>query len=156
MPLASRPRSDLRAGALVFARHCTPHPMSTSRQRHSTGAPWEPIVGYSRAVRVGNRILVSGTTAVDEAGEVIAPGAAFEQARYSFEKALVAIRALGGTPEAVVRTRMYVVDIAANNEAVGRAHKQTVGAAMPAATMVGVAALIDARLVVEIEVEAIL
>ncbi len=129
--------------------------MSRSRQRHSTGAPWEPLVGYSRAVRVGNCILVSGTTAIDASGEAVAPGDAFAQAVFAFGKALDAVRALGGTPEAVVRTRMYVVDIAANHEAVGRAHKQTVGGAMPAATMVGVAALIDPRLVVEIELDAI-
>ena len=128
---------------------------ATPRQRHRTRAPWEPTVGYSRAVRVGARILVSGTTAVDAAGEVVAPGDALTQARVAFAKALDAVRALGGTPEAVVRTRMYVVDIAAHAEAVGRAHKEAVGEAMPAASMVGVAALIDPRLVVEVEVEAV-
>ena len=127
--------------------------MTAPRQRHSTAAPWEPLVGYSRAVRVGRRILVSGTTAVGASGEI--EGDAFEQARVAFERALEAVRALGGTPEAVVRTRMFVVDIAANHEAVGRAHKRSVGAAMPAATMVGVAALIDPRLLVEVELEAV-
>ena len=128
----------------------------TPRQRHSTGAPWEPVVGYSRAVRVGDRILVSGTVAVDASGEVVAPGDAYAQARFAFEKALDAVRALGGTPEAVVRTRMFVVDVQAHFDAVGRAHRETVGDAMPAATMVGVAALVDPAMVVEIEVEAVL
>ncbi|MEL6614624.1 MAG: RidA family protein [Bacteroidota bacterium] len=129
--------------------------MSTPRQRHSTGAPWEPVVGYSRAVRVGDRILVAGTTAVDASGAVVAPGDAYEQTRFAFETALDAVRALGGTPEAVVRTRMYVVDIAEHHEAVGRAHRETVGDAFPASTMVGVAALIDPAMVVEIELEAV-
>ena len=125
------------------------------RQRHSSGAPWEPEVGYSRAVRVGDRILVAGTTAVDASGEAVAPGDAFAQAVFAFEKALDAVRALGGTPEAIVRTRMYVVDIAQHGAAVGRAHRQVVGGAMPVATMVGVAALIDSRLLVEVELEAV-
>ena len=127
-----------------------------TRERYSSGAPWEPEVGYSRAIRVGDRILVAGTTAVDEKGEVVGEGDAFEQARYAFAKGLRAVAELGGGAHDVVRTRMYVVDIARHAEAVGRAHRQTVGDAMPAATMVGVAELIDRRLVVEVELEAVI
>ena len=126
-----------------------------TRERYSSGAPWEPEVGYSRAVRVGDRILVAGTVAVEESGDVVGEGDAFEQARFAFAKCITAVEALGGKAEDVVRTRMYVVDIAQNAPAVGRAHRELVGDAMPVATLVGVAALIDARLVVEIELEAV-
>lgn len=125
-----------------------------TRERLSSGAPWEPEVGYSRAVRVGDRILVAGTTAVDDAGAVMGEGA-FEQAAYAFAKCLRAVEALGGTASDVVRTRMYVVNVVANGGDVGRAHREAVGEAMPVATMVGVSALVDPRLLVEIEMEAV-
>ena len=126
-----------------------------TRERYSSGAKWEPEVGYSRAIRVGDRILVAGTTAVDENGDVVGEGDAFEQARFAFAKCLAAVEALGGKAEDVVRTRMYVVDVAQNAESIGRAHRAAVGEAMPVATLVGVAALIDGRLLVEVEVEAV-
>ncbi|HIG75514.1 MAG TPA: RidA family protein [Bacteroidetes bacterium] len=127
----------------------------TGRQRVAGGAPWEAEVGYSRAIRVGGRVLVAGTTAVDAAGDPLAAGA-YEQTLAAFEIALRAVEAAGGRREGVVRTRMYVVDITANAEAVGRAHHEAVGAAQPVATMVGVAALIDPRLLVEVELEAVI
>lgn len=127
----------------------------TDRQRAASGAPWEAEVGYSRAIRVGNRILVAGTTAVDADGQPLAVDA-YEQTMAAFEIALRAVERAGGRREDVVRTRMYVVDIAANAEAVGRAHRDAVGVARPVATMVGVAALIDLRLVVEVELEAVI
>lgn len=125
-----------------------------TRQRYSSGAPWEPEVGYSRAIRVGDRILVAGTTAVDETGAVIGE-TAYDQAAYAFAKGIRAIEALGGSANDIMRTRMYVVNVPTNGQAVGRAHREAVGDAMPVATMVGVAALIDDRLFVEIELEAV-
>ncbi|RYU78047.1 RidA family protein [Hymenobacter persicinus] len=116
------------------------------RQNISSDSEWETQVGYSRAVRVGNVVEVAGTTA---------PGAdAYEQTRRALEKIEVALRAAGATFPDVVRTRMYVTDIS-QWPAVGRAHAEVFGAVRPAATMVQVAALIEASLLVEIEVTAI-
>ncbi len=118
-----------------------------SRRRSVTsGAPWEGRYGYRRAVRIGDVVAVSGTTA--------AGPDAYAQARAAFATALDALAALGGRPEDVVRTRMYVVDIA-EAEAVGRAHAEAFGAHPPAATMVEVAALIAPELLVEVELDAV-
>lgn len=124
-----------------------------TRQHHATGTPWEDRYGYSRAVRLGDVVAVSGTTAVDEDGRTVGADA-YTQARYAFEKAARALRALGATEADAVRTRMYVVDIARNHDAVGRAHAEVFGAARPAATMVEVSGLIAPDLLVEIEVDA--
>ena len=122
--------------------------MSTPARRTATsGAEWEGRYGYRRAVRVGNVVAVSGTTA---------PGAdAYEQARAAFQIALAALAELGGGAADVVRTRMYVVDIARDAEAVGRAHREAFGAAPPAATLVEVSALVGPDLLVEVEVDAV-
>jgi enamine deaminase RidA (YjgF/YER057c/UK114 family) len=112
---------------------------------------WAAPFGYSRAVRRGDVIEVAGTTA---AGEVEAMDAG-EQARVAMRRVLDAIEALGGAAGDVVRTRMFVVDIAANHDAVGRAHGELFGAAMPAASMLGVTALIEPSLLVEVEATAI-
>lgn len=124
------------------------------RQRHASGAPWEARYGYSRAIRAGNAVAVSGTTAVDEAGRTVGADAG-AQARYAFAKALDALAALGGEPADVVRTRMYVVDIARDAEAVGRAHAEVFGGAPPASTMVEVRALVAPDLLVEVELDAV-
>ena len=124
-----------------------------TRQHHATGTPWEDRYGYSRAVRLGDVVAVSGTTAVDEDGRTVGADA-YTQARYAFEKAARALRALGATEADAVRTRMYVADIARNHDAVGRAHAEVFGAARPAATMVEVSGLIAPDLLVEIEVDA--
>ena len=126
---------------------------SIDRQRHSTGTPWEPIVGYSRAVRVGDRILVSGTTAAAEGGPVGGADAA-AQTREALRRIQSAIEALGGRLADVVLTRIYVADIGRWEE-VGRAHGEVFAEIRPVTSMVEVSALIDPQLLVEIEAEAV-
>jgi enamine deaminase RidA (YjgF/YER057c/UK114 family) len=124
------------------------------RQHVSSGAPWEATVGYCRATRVGRHIAVSGTTAVDEHGQPVAPGDAYAQTVHALHIIEQALRDLGAGVNDVVRTRMFVTDIGAW-EAIGRAHGEFFHDNRPAAMMVQVAALIDPALVVEIEVDAI-
>lgn len=125
------------------------------RQNISSGTAWELSVGYSRAVRLGNLVEVSGTTAVDEHGQVIGLNDPYEQTRYILTKIERALNQAGAKISDVVRTRMYVVDIA-QWEAVGRAHGEVFASVRPAATMVEVKGLIDPRLLVEIEVTAVI
>lgn len=122
-------------------------------QRHSSGGPWEEAFGYSRAVRSGDRILVSGCTAVRD-GAVEHGGDPAGQARSAFSTALEAVEALGGTAADVVRTRMYVVH-RSDAEAVGRVHGELFADVRPAASMLVVAGLISPELLVEVEVEAV-
>ena len=118
------------------------------------GAPWGEAVGYTRAVRVGAHVAVAGTTATDAAGEPVAPGDAYAQAAFALGRIAAALAEVGASMSDVVRTRIFLTDIA-QWEAVGRAHAEAFGAVRPAATMVEVVRLIDARLVVEIEADAI-
>lgn len=120
----------------------------------SSGTRWESRVGYSRAVRVDDRIWVSGTTATNDAGEIVAIGDPYGQAKRAMENVAAAVEAAGGRVEDVVRTRLYVVDID-DWEQVGRAHAEVFGDVRPATSMVEVSRLIDPDLLVEVEAEAV-
>jgi enamine deaminase RidA (YjgF/YER057c/UK114 family) len=120
--------------------------------RVSSGTPWEPVVGYSRAVRAGDTVYVSGCTASVE-GEVVAVGDAYEQTRLALQVVVDALARLGAEPTHVVRTRLYVTDISRWEE-IGRAHGELFGAIRPATSMVEVSRLIDPRMLVEVEAVA--
>jgi enamine deaminase RidA (YjgF/YER057c/UK114 family) len=123
------------------------------RRRYSSGTKWEPIVGYSRAVRVGDRIYITGTTATGDNGEIVGVNDGYAQTVQTIRNIERALRALDASLENVVRTRMFVTDISRWEE-YGRAHGEFFREIMPATTMVEVSKLIDPRMLIEIEADA--
>ena len=119
----------------------------------ASGTKWEPVVGYSRAVRVGPHVHVSGTTAVDDAGQLVGRGDSYAQTAFILKKIEKALTDAGATLAQVTRTRMFVTDISMF-EAIGKAHGEVFGGIRPASTMVEVRALVEADMLVEIEADA--
>jgi len=126
-----------------------------SRKNVSSGGIWEELVGYSRAVRVGNLIEVAGTTAITEAGEIVGPGDAYAQTKFILEKISKTLQGLDATMQHVIRTRIYVTHIK-DWEQVGKAHGEFFSVIRPASTLVEVSALVKTGLLVEIEATAMI
>jgi enamine deaminase RidA (YjgF/YER057c/UK114 family) len=124
------------------------------RQNYSTNSPWEPVVGYSRAVRVGNQVFITGTTAIGPDGKLAGAGDAYAQTAQILRNIEAVLARAGAAMRDVVRTRIFVTDIGRWQE-IGRAHREFFGDIRPCATMVEVRRLIDPEMLVEIEADAV-
>ena len=127
----------------------------TKRQNISSGTKWEDIAGYSRAVKIGNVVAVSGTTATNDMGDVVGKGSAYEQTKFIIEKIERALKEAGASLEDVIRTRIFLTDIS-QWEGVCRAHNEAFATIRPANTLVGISVLIGDDYLVEMEADAII
>jgi enamine deaminase RidA (YjgF/YER057c/UK114 family) len=124
-------------------------------ERHGSGGPWEPVVGYSRVVKAGPIVEVAGCTAVDAEGHIVGGSSVYDQARQALANVVTALAMVGAKPEHVIRTRLFITDITRWKD-LGRAHGEIFGDIRPVTAVYGISALLDPRMLVEVEASAYL